>query len=168
MFDSFQSYVTKQREKGAEPTTNYHFHGTTMNCNLLACDSVCNDRLCGVCGISQRGFDPELIGTNIPRFMRFGRGFYLAPNSSKCHDYTQGTNAVGLRAQILCLVASGTKFETRSDHTNFSTPPEHYDSVYGRSGGTLNYEEVVVYKSEAILPEFIVVYKRDSVHKIAK
>ena len=31
----------------------------------------------------------------------------------------------------------------------------------------LNYEEVVVYESHAILPEFVIVYKKNGVHKIA-
>ena len=48
--------------------------------------------------------DTKMIQTNIT-FQRFGHGFYLAPNSSKCHDYTQG--ACGYRAMLVCDVCPG-------------------------------------------------------------
>lgn len=166
--ESFKRYVQKQRKKDSDCTTSYNFHGTVVLCNLLETDCICADVKCGVCGISRVGFDKKLIGTNIPRFMRFGRGFYLAPNSSKCHDYTRGIESVGVRAQLLCSVASGTKFETQQDHVSLSRPPRNCDSVHGVRGGTLNYDEVVVFESDAILPEFVVVYCKDNVHQIAK
>ena len=165
--DSFHKYVQELRGKDANSTTAYHFHGTKLQCNLLQTNAVCSNIACGICGISQKGFDPSLRGTNIPRFKRYGNGFYFAPNSSKCHDYTQGVEAIGLRAQLLCLVASGTRFETTKNHTDLSKPPQSCHSVFGVKGGVLNYEEVVVYESHAILPEFVIVYKKNGVHKIA-
>ena len=168
LFESFTKHVERLRDKQSDATTSYNFHGTKIECNLLETNVACSNRGCGVCGISQKGFDKDLIGTNIPRFKRFGNGFYLAPNSSKCHDYTQGTEEVGLRAQLLCLVASGTKFKTRSNHTQLHTPPQHCDSVSGEPGGVLNYEETVVYESGAISPQFVIVYRRDGVQKIAE
>ena len=50
---------------------------------------ACHDQDCGICGISAIGFDRRCVRKNI-NFQQFGYGFYLAPNSLKCHDYTQG------------------------------------------------------------------------------
>ena len=65
------------------------------------------------------------------------------------------------RRMLLCKVASGTEFRTKNDHKDFTGPPAGYDSVHGEAGhtaGRLNYDEVVVYEEEAILPYAIVVY----------
>lgn len=167
VWEAFQKYIKRLRANDSDATTDYYFHGTTLQCDILSTDSCCSDVNCGICGIVTRGFDKRLIGKNIPRFKRYGDAFYLAPNSSKCHDYTQGIESVGMRAQLLCVVACGTKFETKRDHTHFKTAPQYSDSVYGQSGGTLNYEEVAVYESQAILPEFVIVYNKNGVHKIA-
>lgn len=164
----FDTFTMKLRQEDSDVSTSHAFHGTLLLCDLLNRNQVCHDDRCGVCGIIQKGFDPSRIGSNIPRFMRFGQGFYLAPHSSKCHDYTQGVEEYGVRALLLCLVASGTRFETLSDHTTFTQPPQQCDSVYGKAGGTLNYPEVVVYQKEALLPQFVIVYRLDGVHKIAK
>lgn len=168
IWELFQDYVQDLKTKDADATTDYFFHGTTLQCDLLKANASCADPNCGICGIVTRGFDKSLIGKNIPRFKRYGEAFYLAPNSSKCHDYTQGKEDIGMRAQVLCLVACGTKFETMKDHTRLVKAPENCDSVYGNSGGTLNYKEVAVYESRAIFPEFVIVYCKDGVQKIAK
>ncbi len=166
--EHFRKYVHKQRAKGSDSTTSYNFHGTVVLCDLLETNSACCNKGCGVCGIGRIGFDKKSIGTNIQRFKRYGDGFYLAPNSSKCHDYTRGVEDIGIRAQLLCSVASGTRFKTQQDHTHLSGPPKNCDSVHGIKGGTLNYDEIVVFQSDAILPEFIVLYRKDGVHQIAK
>ena len=98
-------------------------------------------------------------------FQRFGDGFYLAPNSSKCHDYTQGHDKY--RAMLLFDVAEGNKYIVQNDQTTLKTAPQGFDSVYGQRGGSLNYDEIVLYKSEALLPTHFVVYIKDGIHKIA-
>ncbi len=166
--ESFKKHVQRLKVKNSDSTTSYNFHGTVILCNLLEANEPCADTDCGVCGIGRIGFDKQRIGTNIPRFKRFGHGFYLAPNSSKCHDYTSGVEEIGIRAQLLCSVASGTKFETMQNHIDLSGPPKNCDSVHGVKGGVLNYNEIVVFESEAILPEFVVLYRKDGVEQIAK
>ena len=166
--ESFKKYIKKQRANDSDSTTSYNFHGTVMLCSLLETNKLCSDNRCGVCGISRIGFDKQLIGTNIPSFKRFGHGFYLAPNSSKCHDYTRGIEDIGIRAQLLCSVASGTKFETKQNHVHLSGPPRNCDSVHGLKGGVLNYDEIVVFDGDAILLEFVIVYRKDGVYQIAK
>ncbi|XP_019853242.1 PREDICTED: uncharacterized protein LOC109582764 isoform X3 [Amphimedon queenslandica] len=157
-FDKYRQDISSSQEP--------HFHGTSLLCDVKANKTPCVNPKCGICGISRRGFDPALKGYNIPRFKRFGEGFYLAPNSSKCHDYTQGF--VDYRAMLLCDVAPGNKHVVKNDQTKLMGPPTGHNSVYGASGGALNYDEIVLYKSEAINPKYIIFYKRDSIHKIAK
>lgn len=168
VFDNFKSYVKRQKKNHSDSTTSYNFHGTSLLCNLLQTNKLCSTTECGICGISRLGFSQDLIGTNIPRFMRFGKGFYLAPNSSKCHDYTRGDDEYGVRAQLLCSVASGTKFTTEKNRECLVKPPRDCDSVHGVRGSELNYEEIVVYDGDAVLPEFIIVYNKNGVHQIAK
>lgn len=81
-----------------------YIHGTTLECNITVQQTLCNKTKCGVCGIANIGFDRRCISNNID-FQRFGHGFYIAPNSSKCHDYTQGKH--GFRAMILFDVCPG-------------------------------------------------------------
>jgi hypothetical protein len=63
---------------------------------------------------------------------------------------------------LLCKVALGKKYKTSTnmDHLQGAAPPG-YDSVYGQadSSGPLNYDEMVVYKEEAILPFAVVEYR---------
>ena len=167
---AFQEYGDQLRQDGSSASANsdLFFHGTKLTCDLLQTDEYCSDTDCAICGISQHGFDASLIGANIPRFKRFGHGIYLAPNSSKCHDYTQGDVEYGVRAQLLCLVACGAQYELLQDNTKLQQPPSQYHSVYGKSGGSLNYDEIVVYDVRAVLPQYVVVYKHNGVHKIAK
>lgn len=167
--EKFHSYGDQIRLEGRKTSNaDLFFHGTKLNCDILATNDYCDDLDCGVCGISKNGFNPALIGKNIPRFQRFGKGIYLAPNSSKCHDYTQGNPDYGFRAQLLCLVACGAKFELLNDNTKLVAPPNTFHSVHGKAGGSLNYDEVVVYQADAVLPQYIVVYELDGVEKIAK
>ncbi|CAM9635632.1 unnamed protein product [Ectocarpus sp. 12 AP-2014] len=37
-------------------------------------------------------------------------------------------------------------------------PPAGYDSVVGEAGGGLNHDELVVYKNEAAIPSYLIVY----------
>ncbi len=166
---SFHEYSDRIKQ-GDQKATNsdLFFHGTKLTCNLLENKDCCKNSDCGVCGISSDGFDDSRIGSNIPRFQRFGKGIYLAPNSSKCHDYTQGNPLHNVRAQLLCLVSCGAKYELRQDNTTLTGPPEQYHSVHGVAGGSLNYDEIVVFDVAAVLPQFIIVYELGGVEKIAK
>ena len=168
LVEAFHKYGDKLNKSSTSVNSDLFFHGTILKCDMENTNECCSDIDCGICGVSQSGFDDSRIGANIPRFKRFGHGIYLAPNSSKCHDYTQGVEEYGLRAQLLCLVACGAKYELLHDNTTLQQPPSQYHSVYGKSGGSLNYDEIVVYDVGAVLPQYIVLYKRDGVHKIAK
>ena len=146
--------------------TEDHYHGTKLLCNLTANNDLCCDRDCSVCRIAESGFDEQRIKTSIPRFQRFGRGMYLAPQSSKCHDYTQG--AYTYRALLLCEVCPGNKYHLLKGDQSLLGPPESYHSIYGLVGGSLNYEEIVLPRADAILPKYIIVYRKNGVDRIAK
>ena len=65
-----------------------HYHGTTITCNITTTNKLCNDGNCGICGISSTGL--ALDNQNEHHLPMIRHRFYLAPNSSKCHDYIQG------------------------------------------------------------------------------
>ena len=155
----------KYRASLSVKTVGQHFHGTSLKCAIYQSCTVCSDETCGICGVSQKGMLQNFKATNIT-FQRFGNGFYLAPNSSKCHDYTRGHDKY--RAMLLFDVAEGNKYIVKDNQTRLKAPPQGYNSVYGQSGSALNYDEIVLYKSEALLPTHILVYMKDGIHKIAK
>ena len=140
-----------------------HYHGTTLTCNLN--NYYCWDNNCAICRIASNGFDPWKISTD--RFQRFGRGFYLSPVSSKCHDYTRG--AYGFRAMLLCDVCVGRKYPLDINHQHLNGPPQGYHSIHGQVGKELNYKEIVLAEtaSAAILPRYIILYRKDGEHRIA-
>ena len=142
-----------------------HYHGTTLVCDIATSQTLCNNESCGICGISHTGLDPQYIGKNII-YRRFGYGFYLAPNSSKCHDYTVGARSY--RAMLLCAVLPGRKFLTQRDDVSLSGPPHGYDSIYGQAGVDLNFPEIVVSNPQAVLPQYIIVYQKDGIRRIAR
>ena len=145
-----------------------HYHGTELKCRITEPMRLCTNGSCGVCGISSIGLDLQYIKKNIA-FQRFGNGFYLAPNSSKCHDYTQGCSGYDFRAMLLCDVCPGKKYALEENHQRLTGPPRGYNSVYGKVGCKLNYPELVVYQPAAVMPRYIILYKKDGIqHPLAK
>ena len=160
----WKDYQATLASKGSPTTVEQHYHGTTIKCDLVVTKSACSHRDCGICGISQEGFDKKLIAKNI-KFKRFGDGFYLAPHSSKCHDYTQGTHTH--RAMLLCSVFPGEKYTVTKNQPHLTAPPDGYDSVYGKPGESLNYPEIVLFEEASILPRYVILYTKDGIGKIA-
>lgn len=146
-------------------TVEKYYHGTKLKCDIVQTGSPCTDKDCGVCGISKFGMFRECIRKNI-NFQRFGHGFYFAPNSSKCHDYTQGVATH--RAMLLVDIYPGKKHVILTDDVKLTKPPDGCHSVCGQPGRALNYAEIVVYNPDCVMPRYIVVYVLNGVHKIAK
>ena len=117
----YQSGLTEKKD---EP----YFHGTALKCDISSNKTLCRISNCSICGIANEGFREELISDET--FQRFGKGFYLAPHSSKSHDYTHA-NGVSFQAQLLCDVCPGRKYPLRKTDQNLQGPPPGYDSVYG-------------------------------------
>ena len=142
---------------GHPQRTEEHYHGTVLACAITSTQVLCRYRNCGICGIACAGMDPNCIRKNID-FQRFGSGFYLAPNSSKCNDYTE-KNSSGYKAMLLCDILPGRKYNLETNHQNLTGPPSGYDSVNGIVGCKLNYPEIVIYNPNAIMPKYIIVYQ---------
>lgn len=142
-----------------------HFHGTKLACDIVNSGTVCTNNECGICGICKYGMDRKAIRKNI-NFQRFGHGFYFAPHSSKCHDYTQGVNTH--RAMLLVDILPGKKHIILTTLQKLTGPPDGCHSVFGKAGRDLNYPEIAVYNPDCVMPRYIVVYVLNGVHKIAK
>ena len=153
-----QRWSAYQQELSIQ-TVEEHYHGTVLKCNITTSNTLCNDSDCGICGISRTGFDRRCIHKSM-NFQRFGYGIYVAPNSSKCHDYTRG--AYGYRAMLLCDLCPGRKYVKTNTYEKLQWPPLGYDSVHGQAGSTsvLNYDEAVIYNPDAILPRYIILYQK--------
>ena len=161
---SFRRYI----QELDYPNVDWFYHGTVLRCDIVNSKSLCVNDGCSICGISRIGFDPARINSHM-LFQRFGHAFYLTVNSSKGHEYSEGYN--GVRALLYCMVATGNRYYARTDEPNRRAPPPGYDSTYGQRGthkggiGSLNYDEVAIYgKSEAILPQYIIVYQNNGVN----
>ena len=176
---SFTSFTTlwkcAPRENTGVSCREMHVHITvTIHNGRQLTWPICRWGGCGRsirsgCGISIHGrkSGTKFIGTNIPKFKRFGHGFYLAPHSSKCHDYTRGSHTH--RAMLLCDVLPGKKHVVTTDQTHLTAPPQGYDSVYGQPApGCLNYPEIVLFDEASILPRYVIMYQKDGIGKIAK
>ena len=147
--------------------TELRYHGTTLCCDLTDYAELCDDPICGACGITRKGFDPQRI--NSAAWQRFGQGFYFAPNSSKSYDYAVG-NRIGAKIQhkntrynavLLCDIAPGRKYDIRYRGEYLPRPPSGYDSFHGKSKGImgkgeLNYDELVVFDYNAVRPHYII------------
>lgn len=156
--------VYQQRLPASLQTPEKYFHGTRLTCDIVNTGTTCNDKNCGICGISKFGMYRECIRKNI-NFQRFGHGFYFAPNSSKCHDYTQGVQTH--RAMLLVDILPGKKHTILTNDQELMGPPDGCHSVFGKPGQTLNYAELVVYNPDCVMPRYITVYVLNGVHKIA-
>lgn len=160
--DTLSAY--RQTLPRGHSSTEMYFHGTHLDCKLFLDEfhTLCTGHSCGICSISRSGFLPEEIRRD--RFQRFGHAFYLAPNSSKSNDYCTKQCNVRYTAMLLCEVAPGKKHILRTNMTSLREPPNGYNSVYGKSkflffAGDLNYDEIVIFKPEAICPRYVLLYR---------
>ena len=154
---SVQQQWERYKSSLTDKRVEQHFHGTALKCDVFKNKELCKISDCGICGISNEGFSIQHIRNT---FQRFGKGFYLAPHSSKANDYTHEYNCGGVRyrAQLLCDVCPGKKYTLKETDQSLKGPPPGCDCVYGQVGGDLNYPEIVVYKEGAVMPRYIVVY----------
>ena len=159
--DQFDNYLSTCSDK----TVYTCYHGTSLRCPIYENFTVCSRKICGVCGIVQSGFLQKFKRANI-RFQRFGDAFYFGVNSSTSHDYTQGHGKY--RAILLCKVVVGRQYVTQYNYCELNAPLPGYDSVYGRHGETFNYDEIVVYNPEAVLPTHVLLYTKNGIGKIAR
>ena len=156
------------------------FHGTGLKCTLGMNGNVscCDDATCATCNIIKFGFDMDFSSDG-----RYGKGLYATAASSKAHDYAGGNAALeaatgkkaggfgGYKSQsqpqlfpVMCvmtvLVAAGKGHKEQSGQWQVvSKLPDNHDSVLGEPGMGLNYDEIVVYRNDAMLPRYLVYYQ---------
>ncbi|KAJ7614082.1 hypothetical protein FB45DRAFT_981735 [Roridomyces roridus] len=132
---------------------NRRWHGTKRECNLgdKGQTQFCGSAKCSLCCIVKSSFDISLWGTKTG-WGRFGKGIYTSSTSSKSNDYSHNECSSSLKAILLNKVIVGRG-------VSLTSPPAGYDSVLAEKGGSLNYDELVVYTNDAIRPSFLVMYE---------
>jgi len=147
------------------------FHGTQRECNVgdNGNKDMCASPTCPLCCIMKTSFD--ITKTAAGTFMRYGNGIYTSATSSKADSYSKnigkniGKSATNLKAMLLTKVAAGEVKKVYTNFTNLKEPPRGYDSVVGEPANfllrsTLRYDELVVYSEHAIVPSYLVIYKK--------
>ena len=97
----------------------------------------------------------------------YSAGFYFGQQASKSHEYPLQEMrdlppGIHTRRMLLCKVARGQVFKTADNMAHLQgAAPEGFHSVEGdaQKGHALNFDELVVYKEEAVLPFAIVEYE---------
>ncbi|CAB4408715.1 unnamed protein product [Rhizophagus irregularis] len=144
------------------------FHGTKLRCQIgFERSKVCDDKQCSVCAIIKEGYKLRYVGTGTisAAFQRFGSGIYFSGTSSKSDDYNEGSlityMGVNYKMMLLNKVVVGKGYALTRDAMTLTSPPDGFDSVLGEpsSNGSLNYDEIVVYKEEASIPQYLIIYQ---------
>ncbi|KAF8176126.1 hypothetical protein K438DRAFT_1518572, partial [Mycena galopus ATCC 62051] len=164
---SYNAYQTKVENAGhfvasgrSAGNENRRWHGTRRECNLgdKGHTQLCASTTCPLCCIIQSSFDLSLWGTKTG-WGRFGKGIYTSSTSSKSNDYSHNDSPSAFKAILLNKVIVGKGCKLTHDSVSLTAPPAGYDSVLAEKGGSLNYDELVVYTNDAIRPSFLVIYE---------
>lgn len=139
---------------------NRRWHGTRRRCTLgdKGCTTFCSDLQCSLCCIIRTSFDLAHFGKKTS-WGRFGPGIYTSSTSSKANDYSSTDSSSPLKAILLNKVVVGKGYKILHDNPSMSAPPAGYDSVLAEVGGSLNYDELIVYKNDAVRPSYLVMYE---------
>ncbi|KAJ6561844.1 hypothetical protein B0H19DRAFT_1209997 [Mycena capillaripes] len=150
-------FVASGRSAGNE---NRRWHGTRRECTLgdKGQTQFCASTTCSLCCIIKTSFDISLWGKKTG-WGRFGKGIYTSSTSSKSNDYSNNDCASSFKAILLNKVIVGKGCKLTHDNVALTAPPAGYDSVLAEKGGSLNYDELVVYTNDAIRPSFLVIYE---------
>ncbi|KAJ7279360.1 hypothetical protein C8J57DRAFT_132995 [Mycena rebaudengoi] len=155
MVENAGHFVASGRSPGNE---NRRWHGTSRDCNLgdNGHTQFCASTKCSLCCIIKSSFDISLGGTGM-----FGKGIYTSSTSSKSDDYSRNQCSSSFKAILLNKVIVGKGCKLTQYNVSLIAPPAGYDSILGENskGGSLNYDELVVYTNDAIRPSFLVIYE---------
>jgi len=94
---------------------------------------------------------------------RYGSGIYTSATSSKSNDYSENRQTAvrsPWKAVLLNKVVVGKGFRIKTNSDKLTAPPAGYDSVLGEVGVVLNYDELVVYNNDAVIPSYLVMYDK--------
>ena len=104
--------------------------------------------------------------------LRYGKGVYFSGTSGKSNDYSSGTERVRRmgrhlgdvrwRGMFLCNVVSGKTHSTTASKLSAEElvriKERGCDSVEGKEGKHLNYDELVIYNPECAVPTHLIIY----------
>lgn len=141
--------------------TNRRFHGTKQECSLGLKNNTncCSNSNCYVCGIIKNGFK---IIVNPKKFERFGFGVYTTSTSGKSNDYFSGNGIGNYKSVFMCNVVCGkvlTLYNNQTDMDLSKVTSNGCHSVLGEVGQILNYDEMVVYREDAVIPKYLIIYE---------
>ncbi|KAL1724545.1 hypothetical protein EV715DRAFT_245105 [Schizophyllum commune] len=139
----------------------YRWHGTRRACNLgdsYNHENLCAQPTCSLCNIIRNSFD---LGFANPKngWGRFGRGIYSTATSSKADQYSSNACASRFKALILCKVAAGNMAKCVTEAPTLTRSPPGFDSILAEPDGSVEDDELVVYRNEAIKPAYLVIYE---------
>ncbi|GLB40705.1 putative poly(ADP-ribose) polymerase catalytic domain [Lyophyllum shimeji] len=166
--DSYNAYRDSVEKRGhfeaaglSSGNEQRRWHGTKRRCNIgdTGCTTLCASTDCPMCCIVRTSFDLNKFGSKTG-WGRFGRGIYTSSTSSKSHDYAGTDSASKLKAILLNKVVIGKGYKIFNDDPSLVAPPPGFDSVLAEKGGSLNHDELVVYRSDAIRPSYLVLYEQ--------
>ncbi|CAG8810695.1 3536_t:CDS:1, partial [Cetraspora pellucida] len=101
------------------------------------------------------------------QFGLFGKGIYFSSTSSKCDNFSillKNSDGINYKVMILNSVALGRIYKPTENDFTLTSPPPGYDSVCGdpntvKNLNDLKFDEIIVYKEEASIPQFLIVYQ---------
>ncbi|KAG9028028.1 hypothetical protein FRB95_006983 [Tulasnella sp. JGI-2019a] len=160
--DRYYAYRDSVEEEGAFTLRGMapgnecrRWHGTPRLCRIgegPRRTGLCNNKICGVCGIIDESFRFDKCGRSGRQgagFQRFGRGIYSSSTSSNSQ----------YGAMLLTIVVVGTGYRALVDKRSWTEPPPRWHSVLGKVGVRLKYDETVVYDEDAIRPSWLIVFR---------
>lgn len=161
--------------RGGDANEKRLFHGTSLDpaCQfgVVRAQTPCSSTQCAVCNICEASFDLGRAGGGGGAAwggrLRYGPGLYFSRTSSKSNDYATESDRNGVRAMFLCRVLVGEPLRTPAAHLDKADVEREvlsgtHDSVEGLTvaqGGALNHPETVVYRADAAIPSYLVVYQ---------
>lgn len=154
------NFVAMGKSRGNE---NRRWHGTRRKCLLgdTGNTSFCNDMGCSLCCIIKSSFDLKYC-KSATGWGRFGVGIYTSSTSSKSNDYSSNLGITSTwKALLLNKVVVGNGKKLVNDNTSLTEPPAGFDSVLAEvsPGGSVNYDELIVYRNDAVRPSYLVMYQ---------
>ncbi|KAG9010484.1 hypothetical protein FRB90_007797 [Tulasnella sp. 427] len=164
--DAYEDYKKSVERNGkfatrgmAPGNENRRWHGTVRKCNIGDSPAnlmPCNFQDCFLCSILHTSYDVKRSTLGW-----FGKGIYSTATSSGSNEYVGRTPpGSNCRAMFLNRVVVGNAYILKQQTESLKGPPRGYDSVIANADQSqgLAYDELVVYKNEAIRPSWLVIY----------
>ncbi|KAG8972364.1 hypothetical protein FRC05_010075 [Tulasnella sp. 425] len=162
-YEGYKKAVEKQGKfstRGMAPgNERRRWHGTVRKCNIGDSPQIltpCNQPECSVCSILRTSYEVKRSTVGW-----FGKGIYTTATSSGSNEYVGRTPpGSNYRAMFLNRVVVGNAYIVNQQQESLKGPPKGFDSVVANVNQSegLAYDELIVYKNEAIRASWLVIY----------